>query len=867
MAIKIRINDKEISAEPGTSILLAASQAGVSIPYLCYHESLSVRGSCRICLVEVEGNPKLQPACSTAVCEKMVVRTESAAVVEARKAVLELLLINHPLDCPVCDKGGECKLQEYAFRYAKGKGRFSFDKRTFPREDIGPFVVRDMNRCVHCTRCVRFTIETSLTREFAAFNRSDSTSIGTYLGSEVHSPFSGNVTELCPVGALTDRVFRFKARIWELQDVPSSCPLCPVGCLVYLQLDKGRIARVRAREGGVNRWICDLGRFGLAAVSNKRKHPVVREEAVLNQNGQETCVPWEAALEAVSGKLKTLLREKGPGSIGAFCSTSLTNEEMFSIQHVFRNVIGSTNMDFRARAATPVGLGEAEVLSCALRSQGRIEQLSDCESMLLFCSDPCEETPIAGLEILRAAASGSKVAAIGPRRPTPETFSLDWIPATPQDSALVLASIAQDIAEQAGQLSPHHFNAGADAQEGGTLSLQRTSELTRISIDWLRSMSAWVLSSPRLGLVVGRDVFSSPLLHVTLSSMLRIGAARTELGKGKTVLLSLFGDANARGALELGMFPGGEETHKASTQHPATGKSFSQMIEGVRNGELKALFVFSGDPLSECEDRRTVREALAKLDLLVVLAESFNETAKAAHIYLPLQHVSERDGSFITLDGDLHAVHPQASPTGSRSLVLDLLDSLCKAAGARLKFRDADSALRELKKVRGWSFEEDLKGLAKGHGVRLGDYPKAAEPRWAVLLDLEKKSLALLEAQARLAHAKDPDPSVRDYPFVLITGIAGFSRWVWARGISGHPSIPNSVFGEISEIDANELGVENGGMIEIESPAGSIKVRALPTKHLMKGVVFVPFGYGEAGANAIAAGEACTRVRLRKTSA
>jgi NADH-quinone oxidoreductase chain G len=868
--VRVRIDNKEIDAEPGTTILRAASQAGVYVPHLCYNKNLSIRGSCRICLVEVEGNPKLQPACSTAVCDKMVVRTDSAAVLEARKGVLELLLINHPLDCPVCDKGGECKLQDYAFWYGRGRGRYEFDKRTFAREDIGPFVMRDMNRCIHCTRCVRFTTEITLTDDLGAFDRSENAFIGTYLGRELQNPFSGNVTELCPVGALTDRIFRFKARIWELEEVPSSCPLCPVGCLTSLQLDKGRIARVRSREGGVSPWICDLGRFGFAAARRLEKQPVIKE------NGQEMSVPWEVALRTVGGRFRVVSKESGPQSVGVFCSTSATNEEIFTIQHVFRNILGSDNIDFRLRAATPVDSEEAQVLSHALRSQGRIDELPVCESILLFCSDPCEETPIAGLEIVRAIGSGCRVTSIGPRKPRPEALSRAWLAATPEDSAFILASLAKESAERTLLTLPSEPGLGRAVEGLKTFSLEKSSQLTGIELGKLRSLVDEILSSRKLGFVLGREVFNGPVVYLVLSSILRIWAVRTALGVGETLLLSLLGEANVRGALELGAFPalcGGKgpllsgKRAQCGGERATIGKSFSQMIEAARSGDLKALFVFGGDPLSEYEDRKTVQEALGKLDFLVVQNESINETARMAHVYLPLQNIFEREGSFLTLDGDLKALYPQTSFAGSRSLVFDVLDSLCRAMGSSLKFTDADSALREVKRIYGWDFNEDLKGLAIGRGVKLYNAAEELSQAWIAPREFEKKRATETETETRLRGGRTGDRHLRnrDYPYILITGTAGVSSWVWAQEVSKHQSIPNSAFAEISGTDAEELGISNGSMIDIESLAGSIRVRAMPTGDLMKGIVFVPHGFADAGANVLAAtGESITRVRLKK---
>ncbi|MFH0777554.1 MAG: 2Fe-2S iron-sulfur cluster-binding protein, partial [Candidatus Eisenbacteria bacterium] len=360
MPIRARINDVEVTVEPGTTILRAASDAGVYVPHLCYHRSLSIRGSCRVCLVEVEGTPKLQPACSTAVCDGMVVKTDSPAVCEARSGVLELLLVNHPLDCPVCDKGGECKLQDYVFWYGRGRGRYRFEKRTFPRQDIGPFVVRDMNRCIHCTRCIRFVSEFTMSEDIGVFGRGDSTSIGTHPGEALRSPFSGNVTEICPVGALTDRTFRFKARVWDLEDVPSACPLCSAGCLLSLQTEDGRLRRVKSRGASRIPWICDMGRFAFASSREKGRLPVLKED------GGDLEVPWEVALGTVAGRFRVVSKESGPESLGLYATPLATNEELFALRHAFADVLGTGSVGFSTGTVWPKSEEEEKVLGAAL---------------------------------------------------------------------------------------------------------------------------------------------------------------------------------------------------------------------------------------------------------------------------------------------------------------------------------------------------------------------------------------------------------------------------------------------------------------------------------------------------------------------
>jgi NADH-quinone oxidoreductase chain G len=845
MTLKIKIDGREAEVEQGVTVLEAASQAGVHVPHLCYHSELSQQGSCRVCLVEVEGTPKLQPACSTAVCEGMVVRTDSPGVREARAGVLELLALNHPLDCPVCDKGGECKLQDYVFKYGRGRGRFTFEKRTFPREDIGPFVVRDMNRCIHCTRCVRFAHEVILTGDLGVFGRGDETSIGTYLGRELRSPFSGNVTELCPVGALTDRVFRFKARAWELENVPSVCPLCPVGCLTELQLDNGRVARIRGREGGASPWICDLGRFGFETNGLRQRRPFIKED------GREVDVPWDVALGMITGRFRVISKESGPESVGVLCSTRSTNEELFGLQYVLRNVLGSNNIDFRVRSAAPVSQEEAEVLTGALDAQGRVKEIENCDSILLVGADPCEETPLVGLHVGRAVASGAQVVSLGPRRASGPVTGR-WLPATPEHSVTLLASLSVEVALRAAREGNGRPDLLKNLEELGHFSLERAAELTGTEPESLRSLVDVLVSSKKLGLVVGAEVFESPSIYLVLSSVLRLYASRAILGAEETILLSLLGQENVRGALELGAFPASHESTS-----PAIGMSTDQMIEAARAGKLRALLVFGSDPLAEYADRDAAEEALRNVEFLVVQSERVNVTAGVADVYVPLQSIFEREGSVMTLDGTLRALCPQKSELGKRSLLFDVLDSLSQTMGEGPSLKDATSTFGEMCRVNGWDCPENLEQLAAGSGLQIAS--KAATPSdgWVTPRGFEK--------DIRRAKTESDTP---DYPSVLITGPVRVSSWIWARPFSDHELVPKEDVAEIPLSDARTLGIAGGDTVEIESPSGSVRVRAALTENLMPGTVFLPRGLSCAPVNLLVThGEPTTKVRLRKLSA
>ncbi len=338
----VKIDGTEVEVEDGSTIIKAAQKAGVDIPHLCYQKHLSLSGTCRLCLVEVAGLPKLQTACSTPVRDGMEVVTNSGRIACIRRGILEFLLLNHPLDCPICDQAGECKLQDYVYQYGSPASRFEGTKRTYPRIDIGSRLVRNMNRCVHCLRCVRFCREVMGEEILGSFNRGGKKDVGTYVEFPVENNYAGNLVELCPVGALTSRDFRFKARVWNLTPVESVCPGCSTGCNVNLWVKDNQILRITPRENPeVNgAWMCDRGRFTHRVMEdgNRLKSPMMRED------GKFIPIDWEQAFEGIAGRLKELLKKWGAGAVGGLGSSQASNEANYLFARFIRGVIGSPNL-------------------------------------------------------------------------------------------------------------------------------------------------------------------------------------------------------------------------------------------------------------------------------------------------------------------------------------------------------------------------------------------------------------------------------------------------------------------------------------------------------------------------------------------
>ncbi|MEE9201369.1 MAG: molybdopterin-dependent oxidoreductase [Candidatus Brocadiales bacterium] len=351
----VTIDNQEVEVPEKTSILNAAKQTGIEIPHFCYHPLFSVVDACRMCLVEVKDVPKLLTSCSNPVRDGMVVYTDTPKVLEARKGVLELLLLNHPMDCPVCDKAGECKLQDNYFKFSLHTSRLNpMDGKTHKPKvvDLGPKIVLDTERCIVCTRCVRFCSEVVGKEELGIFNRGDRSQVGTYNNRPLENNYQGNLTDVCPVGALTSKDFRFKARTWFLSKTDSICPGCSRGCNVQIHSTDRSIGKTRRRvyrlmprqNEDVNKiWLCDEGRYGYGFIDafDRLERPSVREGDGMSM------ADWDAALGAVAHELRNIYERHGPSSVGVLPSPQLSNEDLYAVKRFFHDALGITNIDFK----------------------------------------------------------------------------------------------------------------------------------------------------------------------------------------------------------------------------------------------------------------------------------------------------------------------------------------------------------------------------------------------------------------------------------------------------------------------------------------------------------------------------------------
>ncbi|TAK77764.1 MAG: NADH dehydrogenase (quinone) subunit G, partial [Gammaproteobacteria bacterium] len=404
--IEIEIDGQKLTAKPNQMVIQVADEAGIYIPRFCYHKHLSIAANCRMCLVEVEKSPKALPACATPVIPGMKVFTKSQKTIEAQRAVMEFLLINHPLDCPICDQGGECELQDLAMGYGSDTSHYCESKRAVADKNLGPLVATDMTRCIYCTRCIRFGTEIAGIRELGDVNRGEHSRVTTFVEQALTSEVSGNIIDLCPVGALTSKPYRFKARPWELEQAPSISPHDCLGSNLHVHTRSGKVMRVVSRENKqINEtWLSDRDRFSYTGLY----HADRLEEPLVKMEGEWKVVEWQKALELAAEKLHAVIAEYGADKIGALASPNATLEELYLLQKIIRG-LGSPHIDHRLRE---IDTRDQAAMPAFPGLNMSLAELEQCDAVLLIGSNLRKEQPLAAVRLRKASLNGAAIMAV-----------------------------------------------------------------------------------------------------------------------------------------------------------------------------------------------------------------------------------------------------------------------------------------------------------------------------------------------------------------------------------------------------------------------------------------------------------------------
>ncbi len=606
--VEIELDGRKVEIVEGSMIMHAADSVGTYIPHFCYHKKLSIAANCRMCLVDVEKMPKPMPACATPVTQGMIVRTKSEKAIRAQQSVMEFLLINHPLDCPICDQGGECQLQDLAVGYGGSSSRYEEEKRVVFHKDVGPLIsMEEMSRCIHCTRCVRFGQEVAGVMELGMSHRGEHAEIETFVGQSVDSELSGNMIDICPVGALTSKPFRYSARTWELSRRKSISPHDSTGANLVLQVKNNKVMRVVPLENeDVNEcWIADRDRFSYEALNG----PERLTRPMLKQGGTWREVEWQVALEYVANGLRQIKSDHGSSSIGALASAHNTLEELFLTGALVRG-LGSENIDFRMRHADFTPAPGARYLGT------RIAALSHLQCALVVGSNLRKDHPLFAQRLRQAARSGCAVHVLGSER---------------QDWAMPVANTM--LADVSGWVQALADLAAAVAAELG-ITAPATGTVTAMAAAVAKSL----LGGQRKAILLG----NAAAHHARASSLLALAnwiGSQTGCSVGY-----LTEAANTVGAQLAGALPG------------PGGKHAGQML----GGDLKAMLLLNTEPAF---DSATGTAELGGSAMVVTLSP-FKANLDISDVLLPIAPFTETPGSFVNAEGRLQGFHAVVKPAG-----------------------------------------------------------------------------------------------------------------------------------------------------------------------------------------------------------
>jgi NADH-quinone oxidoreductase chain G len=696
--VTLTIDGKQVTVEEGTTILKAAESLGIEIPTFCYHDKLEAVGACRMCLVEVEKMWKLQVACATTVTDGMVVKTNTPKVQTARKGVLEFLLINHPLDCPVCDKGGECELQNLVFKYGTDKSRYAEEKRRFivdPKSryddlSVGSHITRNMNRCILCRKCVRFINEIAGETDLGTFGRASKSEINILPDIPVDNPYSGNTVEICPVGALTSKSFRYKVRVWELKATPSICSLCGDGCNIKVWSKDEKIYRITSRRNDAvdEGFLCDRGRFGFDFVD----HPDRLKQPLMRKGGEFTPVEWEEALKLTASKFKAVKDRFGSDALAGIGSPRLTNEDNYLLQKFCRVVLGTNNIDHRASSKHPLLSPDLEEHRHLLGMTNSFSDMEKAKLLFVLGCDLEKEHPIVNLRVIKSVRKGNSLFSANPASTRLNRFAQDELVYKKGSEGALLDGLLHELGDT-GQ---------------GSADLDKT---TGISAEKIANLARKLKDAQSLMVLCGKEITDHPggaEIVQRLHELLRLTGHQDKENCGVNIL---WADCNSQGALDYGILPDRlpgyvdvsddasrrrvEEVWQSEIPYKA-GLNFKQILEAAHQGKIKAMYIAGADPASEYPDSDYAKEALQKLDFLVVQDISLTETAKLAHVVLPGTSFAEKDGTFTSMERRIQRLNKSFDPLGNCKPDWYIICMLAQMIGYDFNYTSADQVFDEM---------------------------------------------------------------------------------------------------------------------------------------------------------------------------
>ncbi len=810
--VSFTIDGSKEEVPKGTTVLEAAKQLGINIPSFCWHPKLKSVGSCRMCYVEIEKWPKLAVSCATEVMPDMVVFTNSDKVKQGRKAILEFILANHPLDCPTCDKGGECDLQNLTFAHGIDDSRFDFQKNrftsgtegsTFDDKKIGPEIYLNRNRCILCYKCVRANKEAFGEFDLGVYERGNIAEINSAPNAEVANPFSGNLVQICPVGALTSSDWRYKIRVWLTKTTPSICNFSSSGAniLFYKDENKNKLHRVTARRNDNidDGWISDVTRYGYQIVNSEErlKSPLIKKE------GKQVEATWDEALNLIAKKTNEIIEKKGRVCIGGLAAPHIDNAGLYSFSKLFRTVFKNNNIDHRSNyRMLPKESGSHYVALC--NSIFKIADIDDSDVIVTFGSDLLKEHHNIYLRIRKASNfNNSRIFSVNPYTVKSSDISeadLNYNVGTDEVliNAIGLAAIEMELVDKAiGQ----KFTENCVPK-----TLSETAKICGVDVDLIKLLARAIANGKKISFICG-ELFSRSLARENISSaILNMNKLFGIEDKGQVIALTRY--ANSCGANKMGIVPDPSKavlnklTELWGEFPEAEPKNTDAMLALMRKEEINSCIIMGMNPVMMYPDRQFVTDGLERLDFLVACDMFETETTELADVVLPMSSWAEYPGSYVNQEGLLQTVPAAIKQLHQSKSPLEIVNCIAEKFEAQL-FESDEQLNNEIEQL-----------LSINDTTKLPD--EFSEVKYC------------------------PEEIEEDFQIPLFIGDDPHHSGHYTQKSNSLNNFRSEAYLELSHELAQKLGITDGESVRVESPVGKIIVQTKITDYLDNDVVFIP---------------------------